>query len=154
MVAFEKKLTTHGRFPLHSDRVDTLQVNMGKLCNQSCKHCHVEAGPNRTEVMSRETVDGVLCALRHDAISSIDITGGAPEMNPHFEHLVERASSLGKRITVRSQSGDPTTCVIDCEGQLSDRGGGARRGFYFHSGETAASVVSGVTITNGLTTPT
>jgi radical SAM/Cys-rich protein len=102
MVTFEKKLSTHGKFPLNADRVDTLQVNMGKLCNQSCNHCHVEAGPNRTEVMSRKTVDGVLNALRHDAITSIDITGGAPEMNPHFEYFVETGSSLGKHITVRS----------------------------------------------------
>jgi radical SAM/Cys-rich protein len=102
MVAFEEKLSSHDKFPLNADRVDTLQVNMGKLCNQSCKHCHVEAGPDRTEVMSAETVDAVLLALRNDAISTVDITGGAPEMNPQFEHLVETASSLGKHILVRS----------------------------------------------------
>ena len=102
MVAFEEKLSTHGKSPLNADRLDTLQVNVGKLCNQSCKHCHVEAGPYRKEVMSRETVDAVLLALRNDAISTLDITGGAPEMNPHFEHLVETASSLGKHIMVRS----------------------------------------------------
>jgi radical SAM/Cys-rich protein len=102
MVAFEKKLSHHGRFPLHSDRVDTLQVNMGKLCNQACKHCHVEAGPKRTEVMSRETADVILSALRRGGISALDITGGAPEMNPNFEYLVETASSLGTGITVRS----------------------------------------------------
>jgi radical SAM/Cys-rich protein len=102
MVAFEEKLNAYGKFPLHSDRVDTLQVNMGKLCNQSCKHCHVEAGPHRTEVMSRETVDGVLKVLNRDSISTVDITGGAPEMNPNFEHLVETASALGKHVMVRS----------------------------------------------------
>jgi radical SAM/Cys-rich protein len=102
MFAFEKKLSSHGRFPLHSDRVDTLQVNLGRLCNQSCKHCHVEAGPHRTEVMSGETIDRVLHALKHDDISTVDITGGAPELNPHFEHLVENATALGKKVMVRS----------------------------------------------------
>lgn len=102
MVAFEKKLSTVGKFPLFADRVDTLQVNMGKLCNQSCKHCHVEAGPYRKEIMSREVVESVVRALEHEEISTVDITGGAPEMNPNFEYLVEKARALGRHVIVRS----------------------------------------------------
>lgn len=102
MVGFEQRLSSVGKFPLFSDRVDTLQVSMGRMCNQSCTHCHVEARPNRTEVMGREVVDAVLSALKAYDIPTIDITGGAPEMNPHFEHLVENASALGSHVTVRS----------------------------------------------------
>src|SRR5690349_6623348 len=67
-----------------SKRPDTLQVNLGYTCNQSCLHCHVNAGPNRTEQMSRETVDQVLAVLRLGYIKTLDLTGGAPEMNQHF----------------------------------------------------------------------
>ncbi len=102
MVAFKEKLSSLGMFPLISDRLDTLQVNMGRLCNQSCKHCHVEAGPHRTEVMSREVVEAVLEALTRDDISTVDITGGAPEMNPNFEYLAAEASKLGRHVMVRS----------------------------------------------------
>jgi radical SAM/Cys-rich protein len=102
MVAFEQKLSTVGKFPLFSDRVDTLQVNMGKLCNQSCKHCHVEAGPQRKEIMTREVVEAVVEALGNEGITTVDITGGAPEMNPHFEYLVEKARALGRHVMVRS----------------------------------------------------
>ncbi len=102
MVAFEQKLSTVGKFPLFSDRIDTLQVNMGRLCNQSCKHCHVEAGPHRKEIMSREVVESVVRALANEAIATVDITGGAPEMNPHFEYLVEQARSHGRHVMVRS----------------------------------------------------
>ena len=102
MVAFEQKLSTVGKFPLFSDRIDTLQVNMGRLCNQSCKHCHVEAGPHRKEIMSREVVESVVRALGNEAIATVDITGGAPEMNPHFEYLVEQARSHGRHVMVRS----------------------------------------------------
>jgi radical SAM/Cys-rich protein len=102
MVAFEQKLSSAGKYPLFSERVDSLQVNLGRLCNQTCKHCHVEAGPHRTEIMSRETVEAVLRALDKHQIATVDITGGAPEMNPHFEHLVEKASALGCHVMVRS----------------------------------------------------
>ncbi len=75
---------------------------MGRLCNQSCKHCHVEAGPHRKEIMSREVVESVVRALGNEAIATVDITGGAPEMNPHFEYLVEQARSHGRHVMVRS----------------------------------------------------
>lgn len=102
MIAFEQKLETIGKFPLISERVYTLQVNMGRLCNQSCQHCHVEAGPHREEKMSRDVVESVLRALENEEIATVDITGGAPELSPHFEYLVEKARSLGRQVTVRS----------------------------------------------------
>ena len=75
-------------------RLETLQVNLGYKCNQSCVHCHVNAGPTRTEEMDRETVDDVLAFLEASGVKTLDITGGAPELNPHFRFLVRpRASS-------------------------------------------------------------
>src|SRR3974390_3174461 len=81
--------------------IDVLQVNMGRYCNQACIHCHVEAGPNRTEMMSRATVDRVLAFLSNLPIGTIDITGGAPELNPHFDYLVESAAGLGRHVIDR-----------------------------------------------------
>src|SRR5262249_6406076 len=78
-----------------------LQVNVGKLCNQACQHCHVDAGPLRTEIMERETVEEVLAALRRCHFPVVDVTGGAPELNPHFEYLVEEARALGCRVMDR-----------------------------------------------------
>ena len=85
------------RAPLH-----TLQVNLGKRCNMACLHCHVEAGPNRTEEMSAETVDEVIALLeRAPQLTTLDLTGGAPELNPHFRRLVKRATTLGRRVIDR-----------------------------------------------------
>jgi radical SAM/Cys-rich protein len=81
--------------------LDVLQVNMGRYCNQACIHCHVESGPNRTEMMSRETVDAVLRFLGRTTIPTVDVTGGAPELNPHFDHLVESAVGLGRHVMDR-----------------------------------------------------
>lgn len=81
--------------------LSTLMVNLGHRCNQACHHCHVEAGPNRTEEMTREIVDLVLRALRRFGIETLDITGGAPEMNPHFRYLASEASRLGCRVVDR-----------------------------------------------------
>lgn len=75
--------------------LETLQVNLGYRCNQSCSHCHVDAGPKRTEMMDRETVDLVLRFLDARAIGSLDVTGGAPELNPHFRYLVSAARAAG-----------------------------------------------------------
>ena len=89
-------------FPaLRRQRPDTLQVNLGYTCNQSCVHCHVNAGPNRTEQMSRETADQVLDVLRAGGISTLDLTGGAPEMNPHFRYLVAAARALDVKVIDR-----------------------------------------------------
>jgi radical SAM/Cys-rich protein len=102
MVVFEEKLVQIGSTPLRAAGVETLQVNVGKLCNQTCRHCHVDAGPTRTEIMTRETAEAVVEALRRHDIPHVDITGGAPELNPNFDYLVREARALGRRVTDRS----------------------------------------------------
>ena len=87
--------------PLARRGLATLQVNLGYVCNQTCQHCHVNAGPNRTESMDGETVDAVLEALRATGASTLDLTGGAPELNPHFRRLVRDARALGARVIDR-----------------------------------------------------
>ena len=87
--------------PLRRARLETLQVNLGYRCNQSCVHCHVNAGPNRTEQMAPETVAVVLDVLRARQIGELDITGGAPELHPDFRRLVRGARSLGVTVTDR-----------------------------------------------------
>jgi radical SAM/Cys-rich protein len=82
-------------------RPETLQVNLGYRCNQSCVHCHVNAGPNRTEQMSRETIADVLAVLAVAGMKTLDVTGGAPELNPHFRSLVVRARDLGVHVVDR-----------------------------------------------------
>ena len=81
--------------------VKTLQVNLGYRCNQSCLHCHVNAGPTRKEEMSRETVDIILAYLRASGIKTLDITGGAPELNAQFRYLATSARKLGLQIMDR-----------------------------------------------------
>ena len=89
-------------FPaLRRRRLDTLQVNLGYQCNQSCLHCHVNAGPNRTEMMDGDTIDLVLQVLRERQIETLDLTGGAPELNLHFRRLVVAARALGVRVIDR-----------------------------------------------------
>jgi radical SAM/Cys-rich protein len=89
-------------FPaIRRNRLDTLQVNLGYKCNQSCLHCHVNAGPTRTEAMSRETVFEVIKFLKTAAVATLDVTGGAPELNPHFRLLVTAARERGLRVIDR-----------------------------------------------------
>lgn len=97
---FNQKLAAHG-VELRAATVDTLQVNVGKLCNQTCKHCHVDAGPTRTEVMTREIAEQVVDAIRTFRIPTVDITGGAPELNPSFRYLVAETRALGSHVVVR-----------------------------------------------------
>jgi radical SAM/Cys-rich protein len=87
--------------PLRAAGVTTLQVNVGKLCNQTCRHCHVDAGPDREEVMSRETFELCLDVLRAHAIPIVDVTGGAPELNPHFRWFVGEVRALGRHVIDR-----------------------------------------------------
>jgi len=82
-------------------RLETLQVNLGYKCNQACLHCHVNAGPTRTELMSRETIVDVLAFLEVSGVRRLDVTGGAPELNPHFRELVLRARALGVHVIDR-----------------------------------------------------
>jgi radical SAM/Cys-rich protein len=99
---FDRLLHRSGQYPLMAAEVTTLQVNVGKRCNQACHHCHVEAGPSRTEEMTRETASLVIEALRrHPSIMTLDITGGAPELNPNFEFLVTEARRLGRHVIDR-----------------------------------------------------
>jgi len=86
---------------LNRASLQTLQINVGKLCNQACHHCHVDASPKRTEVMNRETVDRILAWLADTDIPVVDITGGAPEVNPSFRHLVRGIRRLGRHVMVR-----------------------------------------------------
>ncbi len=87
--------------PIQRQTLQTLQVNLGYRCNLSCTHCHVNAGPNRSEVMSRENIDWVIKVLEREEISLLDLTGGAPELNPHFRALVEAATRMGVRVIDR-----------------------------------------------------
>lgn len=85
-----------------TEDMDVLQINVGRLCNLACKHCHVEAGPKRTEVMSREVMEACLKAYKSQGFSTIDITGGAPEMNPEFRWFVDEASKICDHVIVRT----------------------------------------------------
>jgi radical SAM/Cys-rich protein len=93
-------------------RLDTLQINVGYRCNQSCVHCHVGASPHRTEEMSGETVDTVLTFLERRRIAALDITGGAPELNPHFRRIVSAARNMGVRVMDRCN-----LTIMEVEGQ-------------------------------------
>ncbi len=98
---FADALAASGLWPLRAAGIQVLQVNVGKLCNQTCRHCHVDAGPDRTEVMTRETMQLCLDALTQADIPTLDITGGAPELNPHFRWLVAQARALGRHVIDR-----------------------------------------------------
>src|ERR1700746_648251 len=99
---FDKTLLAHGVGPLLRDAVTTLQINVGKLCNQACQHCHVDAGPKRTEIMSGAVAARVLELLASSPeITTVDITGGAPELNPNFRELVMRSRELGREVIDR-----------------------------------------------------
>jgi radical SAM/Cys-rich protein len=100
MQAFVEKLGLNGR-GLRRHSVDVLQVNLGRYCNLACIHCHVESGPTRKEMMSRENVEAVLRFLAHGAIPTVDITGGAPELHPDFAYLVSSARRLGRHVMDR-----------------------------------------------------
>jgi radical SAM/Cys-rich protein len=100
--AFDNALAKHGVGALTRGRVTTLQLNVGKLCNMACHHCHVEAGPKRTEIMGAAVAERVLAILRYTPeIDTLDLTGGAPELNPHFRALVVDATRLGRRVVDR-----------------------------------------------------
>jgi radical SAM/Cys-rich protein len=98
---FERRLAGCGA-ELRADRVTTLQVNVGKKCNQTCRHCHVDAGPARSEQMPDEVLEACLDVLaRHPQLDTLDITGGAPELHPRFRELVQRATRLERKVMVR-----------------------------------------------------
>jgi radical SAM/Cys-rich protein len=99
--SFESALDGVGLLPLAATGIEILQVNVGKKCNQTCRHCHVDAGPDRTEMMPLEVVDACLRVLAESSIPVLDITGGAPELQPEFRRIVATATGHGRRVIDR-----------------------------------------------------
>jgi len=100
---FKDKIAQSGQFPLKAKKLEILQINLGYMCNQVCAHCHVDAGPDRKEIMTRETMQQCLDVIAQTGAHTLDLTGGAPEMNPDFRWFVEAASAAGvKDFIVRS----------------------------------------------------
>jgi len=99
---FKEKLKEIDLFPLQPTGIEIFQINVGYMCNMTCKHCHVDAGPDREEVMQKDTLEACLEAIRNSEVTTVDLTGGAPEMNPHFRWFIEQVSEMGKDIIVRS----------------------------------------------------
>jgi radical SAM/Cys-rich protein len=98
---FNRHLERAGLHPLRATGIEIFQINVGKLCNQTCAHCHVDAGPTRTEQMTRATAELCMRALATTDIPTVDITGGAPELNPSFRYLVEESRRLNRHVTDR-----------------------------------------------------
>jgi radical SAM/Cys-rich protein len=98
---FEDRLSQIGLLPLQATGITVFQINVGKLCNQTCRHCHVDAGPDRQEQMTRETAELCIRALASTDIPTVDITGGAPELNSNFRWLVEQAKALDRHVMDR-----------------------------------------------------
>ncbi|HVF95698.1 MAG TPA: arsenosugar biosynthesis radical SAM protein ArsS, partial [Flavisolibacter sp.] len=102
LVPFQQKLEESGLLPLKPTGIQIFQVNVGKMCNQVCKHCHVDAGPDRKEIMTQGTMEQCLTALRNNpSLQTVDLTGGAPEMNPHFRWFVTEIKKLERHVIVR-----------------------------------------------------
>lgn len=100
---FKQKIQQSGQFPLKPKMVEIFQINVGYMCNQVCAHCHVDAGPDRKEIMEQSTFEKILSILKKSQVHTLDITGGAPEMNPHFRWFIDEVVKLGiKDIIVRS----------------------------------------------------
>ena len=100
---FRTKLAAQNQFPLRPKTLEILQINVGYMCNQVCGHCHVDAGPDRKEIMTRQTMQQCLDVIKQTGAHTLDLTGGAPEMNPDFRWFVEEATKVGiKEVIVRS----------------------------------------------------
>lgn len=102
VVSFADKLNHYKQLPLRPKNIEILQINLGYLCNQVCNHCHVNAGPSRKELMSEETMIACLHALDQGTFTTVDLTGGAPEIHPNFKWFVEEISKRNVKIIVRS----------------------------------------------------
>jgi radical SAM/Cys-rich protein len=123
--SFSETLERRGVGALTRDPATTLQVNVGWRCDLACTHCHVEAGPKRTEMMDRRTADRVLAVLRNSpSVTALDLTGGAPELNAQFRHLVEGARALGLQVidrcnlTVLLEPGQESTAEFLADNQV------------------------------------
>ncbi|TKB34980.1 MAG: radical SAM/Cys-rich domain protein [Nitrospira sp.] len=114
---FQTRLTQTGVTSLQASGMTVFQINVGKLCNQTCRHCHVDAGPDRTESMSRETAELCIQALAKTDIPTVDVTGGAPELNPNFRWLVEQARGLGRHVMDRCNL---SVLLIPSQADLAD----------------------------------
>ncbi len=102
LVPFQQKLEQSNLYPLKPAQVEIFQVNIGKMCNQTCRHCHVDAGPDRKEIMTKETMQQCIEVLKNNPeLKTVDLTGGAPEMNPNFRWFVEEIKKLDRHIIVR-----------------------------------------------------
>ncbi len=101
MPTFHQTIASNG-IELIRNRTETLQINTGLLCNQVCRHCHLDAGPNRKEVMQKATMDCIVAYARRASFQTVDITGGAPEMNPSISYLIEEIERLAPRLMLRS----------------------------------------------------
>ncbi|MCR8666691.1 arsenosugar biosynthesis radical SAM protein ArsS [Aestuariibaculum sp. M13] len=100
---FKAKISETNQFPIKAKKLEILQINVGYMCNQTCNHCHVDAGPDRKEIMSKDTMLQCLEVIKNTGAHTLDLTGGAPEMNPHFRWFVDEASKAGiKDFIVRS----------------------------------------------------
>ncbi|MBC7511616.1 MAG: arsenosugar biosynthesis radical SAM protein ArsS [Ferruginibacter sp.] len=102
LIPFQQKLEESGLYPLKPTNISVFQINVGKMCNQVCKHCHVDAGPDRKEIMTTDTMQQCLDVLAaNPSLQTVDLTGGAPEMNPNFRWFVEEIKKLKRHIIVR-----------------------------------------------------
>ena len=99
---FDEKFEMVGEGQLHASNIEIMQVNVGKMCNQVCKHCHVDAGPDRKEIMTKETMQLCIDVLKQSEIPTVDLTGGAPELNPSFKWFVDEIKKLDRHVIVRS----------------------------------------------------
>lgn len=114
---FETRLNHAGLYPLRATGITVFQINVGKLCNQTCRHCHVDAGPDRPETMSFETAAQCIAALAQTDIPTVDITGGAPELNPHFRWLVEQSRGLARHVMDRCNL---SVLLLPSQGDLAE----------------------------------
>src|SRR5688500_6120417 len=99
--SFEQALEDSGLYPLRPTRIEILQLNVGRKCNQTCRHCHVDAGPDRTEMMPDAVVDRCLDVIESTEIGTVDITGGAPELHKRWREIVTRSRTAGKHVMDR-----------------------------------------------------
>jgi radical SAM/Cys-rich protein len=103
LVPFQQKLEETNLFPLRPANIGIFQVNVGKMCNQACAHCHVDAGPDRKEIMNKETMQQCLTVIKNNpSLTTVDVTGGAPEMNPDFRWFIEEIKKVANHVIVRS----------------------------------------------------
>ncbi len=99
-VNFTEKLKAANLYPLKPTHIDILQINLGKMCNQVCQHCHVDAGPDRKEIMTKETMQQCVDLVAKHPFSTLDLTGGAPEMNPNFRWFIEEVRKVSPTCTI------------------------------------------------------